>query len=207
LRWEAERVDGKSPAEAIYQACLLRFRPITLTTLAALLGGLPLALGSGPGSELRRPLGIAIVGGLIFSQMLTLYTTPVVYLYLDRLSLWLRGGERSTHWRSSAGVPQTGFQLHQGQFVPEFESGPASSSWWERRRSQLRTRTRSIAGFVHVQDLQRHQRGCSTVLARSRVCPARYRSARAVPGCSSRLDAGARVGSVEHIHAMLRRSP
>ena len=73
---------------AIYQACLLRFRPIMMTTLAALLGGLPLALGTGTGSELRRPLGITIVGGLMVSQMLTLYTTPVVYLYLDRLQAW-----------------------------------------------------------------------------------------------------------------------
>jgi multidrug efflux pump len=88
---EAERKEGKAPEEAIYQACLLRFRPITMTTMAALLGGLPLALGIGTGSELRKPLGIAIVGGLIFSQMLTLYTTPVVYLYLDRLRLaWAR---------------------------------------------------------------------------------------------------------------------
>jgi multidrug efflux pump len=85
---EAERKGGKSPREAIYQACLLRFRPIMMTTMAALLGGLPLALGTGTGSELRRPLGIAIVGGLIVSQALTLYTTPVVYLYLDSLSLW-----------------------------------------------------------------------------------------------------------------------
>ncbi len=84
----AERNEGKSPEEAIFQACLLRFRPITMTTMAALLGGLPLALGTGTGAELRRPLGIAIVGGLIFSQALTLYTTPVIYIYLDRLRLW-----------------------------------------------------------------------------------------------------------------------
>ena len=89
---EAERSEGKTPREAIYQACLLRFRPIMMTTMAALLGALPLALGSGVGSELRRPLGIAIVGGLIISQMLTLYTTPVIYLYLDRLRLWLKSG-------------------------------------------------------------------------------------------------------------------
>jgi hydrophobe/amphiphile efflux-1 (HAE1) family protein len=85
----AQRKEGKSPEEAIYEACLLRFRPIMMTTMAALLGALPLALGTGVGSELRRPLGISIVGGLIFSQMLTLYTTPVVYIYMDRLRMWI----------------------------------------------------------------------------------------------------------------------
>ncbi len=87
----AERIDGKSPREAIFQACILRFRPIMMTTMAAMFGALPLALGTGPGSELRNPLGITIIGGLILSQMLTLYTTPVVYLSLDRLRVkWLR---------------------------------------------------------------------------------------------------------------------
>jgi len=87
----AERERGLPPDEAIYQACLLRFRPIMMTTFAALLGALPLALGSGVGSELRRPLGITIIGGLLISQVLTLYTTPVIYLYLDRLRIWLSG--------------------------------------------------------------------------------------------------------------------
>jgi len=100
---EAERKEGKSPLDAIYQACLLRFRPILMTTMAAMLGGLPLALGGGTGAELRRPLGIAIVGGLIFSQALTLFTTPVVYLAFDRLAKRLGGSKilDSTH----AGAP------------------------------------------------------------------------------------------------------
>jgi multidrug efflux pump len=87
---QVEREEGLSPVEAIYKACLLRFRPILMTTMAALLGAMPLALGAGVGSELRRPLGITIVGGLILSQMLTLFTTPVVYIYMDRLQSWLR---------------------------------------------------------------------------------------------------------------------
>ncbi len=91
----AERIEHKPPEEAVFQACLLRFRPIMMTTMAALLGGLPLALGTGTGAELRRPLGITIVGGLIVSQALTLFTTPVIYLYMDRFARFLerlRGG-------------------------------------------------------------------------------------------------------------------
>ena len=90
---EAERDEHLSPQESIYKACLLRFRPIMMTTMAALLGGVPLALGSGTGSELRRPLGVSIVGGLLISQVLTLYTTPVVYLYMGKLGVWLRGNK------------------------------------------------------------------------------------------------------------------
>jgi len=105
---DAERREGKSPEDAIFEACLLRFRPIMMTTMAALFGALPLALGTGMGSELRRPLGITIVGGLIVSQMLTLYTTPVVYLYLDRFRLWVVGlrGRRLAQ-RGAAPSPAT----------------------------------------------------------------------------------------------------
>jgi multidrug efflux pump len=101
---EVERSQNLSSEQAIFQACLLRFRPIMMTTMAAMLGALPLAVGFGEGSELRRPLGISIVGGLIVSQVLTLYTTPVVYLYLDRFRLWSKGiwsGQRGASGRAS----------------------------------------------------------------------------------------------------------
>jgi len=98
---ETERTAGKNSTESIYEACILRFRPIMMTTMAAMLGGLPLALGAGTGSELRRPLGITIVGGLIVSQALTLFTTPVVYIYMDRLRLW--AGRKRAARRGEAG--------------------------------------------------------------------------------------------------------
>jgi multidrug efflux pump len=94
---ETERTQKVDARTAIYEACLLRFRPIMMTTMAALLGGLPLALGTGVGSELRRPLGITMVGGLIFSQALTLYTTPVIYLWFDRLARRFKGSGEEEH--------------------------------------------------------------------------------------------------------------
>ncbi len=95
---DAERNEGKPPHEAIYQACLLRFRPILMTTMAALLGALPLMLAGGAGAELRQPLGITMVGGLLLSQVLTLFTTPVIYLYFDRLA------RRWAAWRKQRGL-------------------------------------------------------------------------------------------------------
>jgi multidrug efflux pump len=106
---DAERRRGLSPFDAIYEACLLRFRPIMMTTMAAMLGALPLALGIGEGSELRQPLGIAIVGGLLLSQVLTLYSTPVIYLYMDRVSQWNRRRRRD------AGPTEPGASLQPGE--------------------------------------------------------------------------------------------
>jgi multidrug efflux pump len=105
---DAERHSGKNATEAIYEACLLRFRPIMMTTMAALLGGLPLAFGSGIGSELRRPLGIAMVGGLLLSQVLTLYTTPVIYIFFDNLGKRFSRKPRPAH---NGGEPQTAAQI------------------------------------------------------------------------------------------------
>ncbi len=114
---DAEREDGLPPEKSIYQACLLRFRPIMMTTMAALLGALPLALQEGTGSELRKPLGISIVGGLLVSQFLTLYTTPVIYLYLDRLGKWAR------RWRTAAHLPDADTRL-----APSLEDRPSPSA-------------------------------------------------------------------------------
>jgi multidrug efflux pump len=104
---DAERRHGKSSTDAIYEACLLRFRPIMMTTMAALLGGLPLAFGHGIGSELRRPLGIAMVGGLLVSQVLTLYTTPVIYIFFDNLAQRFSRTRKVSH---SGAAPQAAEQ-------------------------------------------------------------------------------------------------
>jgi multidrug efflux pump subunit AcrB len=102
---DAERNEHLSPEDAIYKACVVRFRPIMMTTMAALLGSLPLALGVGNGSELRRPLGVAVVGGLLLSQVLTLYTTPVVYLMFEHLREWVRVRRGQDAARYPAGYP------------------------------------------------------------------------------------------------------
>jgi multidrug efflux pump subunit AcrB len=100
---QVEHSEGLTAEESIYQACILRFRPILMTTMAALLGGVPMMVGTGVGSEIRQPLGYAIVGGLALSQILTLYTTPVVYIYLDRLQSWLFGDKRT---KTASGHPE-----------------------------------------------------------------------------------------------------
>jgi multidrug efflux pump len=114
---EAEREHGKTATEAIYEASLLRFRPIMMTTMAALLGGIPLAFGSGIGSELRRPLGIAMVGGLLLSQVLTLYTTPVIYIFFDNLGHRFK---RSSN-KSEPGTRGPGFQRRPGDEPDEVQ--------------------------------------------------------------------------------------
>jgi Cu/Ag efflux pump CusA len=113
---EAQRKDGKSPAEAIYQGCLVRFRPIMMTTMAALMGTLPIALGFGAGAESRRPLGVSVVGGLVFSQIVTLFLTPVVYIYMEDAKMWgtrmfgrKRQGEPETGSSSQGPVPSSPF--------------------------------------------------------------------------------------------------
>jgi multidrug efflux pump len=124
---DAERRLGLSSHEAIYQGCLKRFRPIIMTTMAAMLGAVPLAIGFGEGAELRRPLGITIVGGLLVSQLLTLYTTPVIYLYLDRLRLWVRRPWRIRQLRpADEGLPNRRMRLWPRYWV---HSGPRSEMW------------------------------------------------------------------------------
>ena len=103
---EAERKEGKRPAEAIYQGCLIRFRPIMMTTMAALMGTLPIALGFGAGAESRRPLGLCVVGGLLFSQLITLYITPVIYIYLDLFQEKI--SKRFSVFRSKEGLVKQG---------------------------------------------------------------------------------------------------
>jgi multidrug efflux pump subunit AcrB len=102
---QAQRLEGKSARDAVHEACLLRFRPIMMTTFAALFGSMPIAFGQGAGSELRQPLGVAIVGGLLVSQWLTLYTTPVIYLYLERLARWAGGTQRRSRLAEALDAP------------------------------------------------------------------------------------------------------
>ena len=120
---EAERNEGNTSEESIYQACLLRFRPIMMTTMAAMFGGLPIALGGGNGSELRRPLGIAIVGGLIVSQMLTLYTTPVVYIYMDRFRGWVSGGKSLARLEEAGSANRANVEVQGGAVSPNASAG------------------------------------------------------------------------------------
>ena len=122
---EAERDKGMSPRESIYQACLLRFRPIMMTTMAALLGGLPLALGTGTGSELRRPLGISIVGGLVVSQILTLFTTPVIYLYMERFGQFIKRHKPGAKEEPDAGGPAGGGHAGDGHAEGGHHGPPA----------------------------------------------------------------------------------
>ena len=124
---QAARIEGKSPQEAIHQACLLRFRPIMMTTFAALFGAVPIAFGTGGGAELRQPLGVAIIGGLLVSQWLTLYTTPVIYLYLERLSGWLGRAYRPSRVADALGG---GTPVEERQAADDWRGrgGPISSA-------------------------------------------------------------------------------
>ena len=148
---EAERGQHLSSRDAIYQACLLRFRPIMMTTLAALLGGLPLALGHGTGSELRRPLGISIVGGLLISQVLTLYTTPVIYLYMDRLGGCARRSRTRRHRSVAAGTPRRLRDEHLGALHPPADRDVAAGGWrscWRARRPTRSCRWRRCRAWT-----------------------------------------------------------
>jgi hypothetical protein len=184
---EVERREHKSPKEAVFQACLLRFRPIMMTTMAALLGGVPLAVGMGMGSELRRPLGIAIVGGLIVSQALTLYTTPVIYLYMDRLNLWIsKFGFASPP--EGAGAVGEGAAWCAGPLRERLAPASSPPLPWRRRgaatlrritslrsrRNRRATRRRSPAGTARVKagrSPSRRMRRSATIGGRSTGIP------------------------------------
>ena len=125
---EAERKEGKPPEEAIYQACLLRFRPIMMTTMAALLGAVPLAFGSGVGSELRKPLGICIIGGLLVSQVMTLFTTPVIYLFFGRIAAWVGRSRGSEETRTASSAPRIDLRLEHMSISTPFIQRPVATT-------------------------------------------------------------------------------
>jgi multidrug efflux pump len=184
---ESERGQGRPPLEAIYEACLLRFRPILMTTMAALLGALPLAVGGGFGAELRRPLGISIVGGLLVSQMLTLYTTPVVYLYLDRLRIWLRGRRRIAAAAGAAAVTLLSACAVGPDYVrPEIESPAAFKELegWKTARPQddaARGAWWTLFGDDPLAALEQRVETSNQSLA---VAEAQFREARALVGAA-----------------------
>ena len=140
---DAERNHGKNSTDAIYEACLLRFRPIMMTTMAALLGGLPLAFGTGIGSELRRPLGIAMVGGLLVSQVLTLYTTPVIYIFFDKLA---QSFSKKSKVRNPGAAAPTGGDRHERLRTVHPPAGRDHAAD-DRHRHRRRHRLRGSAGF------------------------------------------------------------